>query len=123
MRGNLDGWNNNHILHLVDGIPINDNLYGSAYTWFTPVFTAKTMEVIRGPGSALYGSNAMNGVVQMNTLKAVDLDNPIYTKISLYGSNSSSRHEFMTGSTSDNYDFIMAYSWHQTDDLGPFPRL
>ncbi len=114
-RGNFDGWNNNHILHLVDGIPMNDNLYGSAYTWFTPTFTTKTMEVIRGPGSALYGSNATNGVVQMNTLKAADLAKPINAKVSVAGTDGSSRHEFMTGSTSGDYDFIMAYSYSQTD--------
>ena len=114
-RGNFDGWNNNHILHLVDGVPMNDNLYGSAYTWFTPIFTTKTMEVIRGPGSALYGSNATNGVVQMNTLKAADLDKEIYAKLSIHGSEDTVRREFMTGSVSGDYDFIMAYSNHETD--------
>jgi outer membrane receptor protein involved in Fe transport len=114
-RGNFDGWNNNHILHLVDGVPMNDNLYGSAYTWFTPIFTTKTMEVIRGPGSALYGSNATNGVVQMKTLKASDMDKPIYAKFSLSGTNNTARREFMTGSVSGDYDFIMAYSYHETD--------
>jgi outer membrane receptor protein involved in Fe transport len=74
-RGQFEGWNNNHILHLVDGIPMNDNLYGTAYTWeITPLFLAKNVEILRGPGSALYGSNASNGVVQVNTLSARDLD-------------------------------------------------
>jgi iron complex outermembrane receptor protein len=114
-RGNFDSWSNNHLLHLVDGIPMNDNLYGSAYTWFTPIFTTKTMEVIRGPGSALYGSNATNGVIQMNTLKATDLDKPIYAKLSVGGSESTARYEFMTGSTFGIYDFIMAYSYHETN--------
>ncbi len=114
-RGNFDSWSNNHILHLVDGVPMNDNLYGSAYTWFTPIFTTKTMEVIRGPGSALYGSNATNGVVQMNTFNGADLDKPIYAKVSLYGSEGTSRYEFMTGTTSGDYDFIIAYSQHETD--------
>lgn len=114
-RGNFDSWSNNHILHLIDGVPMNDNLYGTAYTWFTPMFTSKTVEVIRGPGSALYGSNATNGVVQMNTYKAADLEQPIYARLSLYGSEDTSRYEFMTGVTSGDYDFIMAYSQHQTD--------
>jgi outer membrane receptor protein involved in Fe transport len=114
-RGNFDSWSNNHLLHLVDGIPMNDNLYGSAYTWFTPIFTTKTMEVIRGPGSALYGSNATNGVIQMNTLKAADLDKSIYAKLSFSGSDNTARREFMTGSTSGDYDFIMAYSFHETN--------
>jgi outer membrane receptor protein involved in Fe transport len=73
-RGQLEGWNNNHLLLLVDGIPFNDNIYGSAYTWeITPLFLARTVEVVRGPGSALYGSNAMNGVVQLKTVSPGDL--------------------------------------------------
>ncbi len=74
-RGQFEGWNNNHLLHLVDGIPMNDNLYGSAYTWeITPLFVAKNVEVLRGPSSALYGSYATNGAVQVNTLSAAELD-------------------------------------------------
>ncbi|WP_144394886.1 TonB-dependent receptor [Pleionea sediminis] len=115
-RGNFDSWSNNHILHLVDGIPLNDNLYGTAYTWLTPVFFTKTLEVIRGPGSALYGSNATNGVVQMNTFKGADLNGKFYTKFSpLPGSYGTRRMEAMTGTQSGNLDFIMAYSYHQTD--------
>ena len=73
-RGVFEGWNNNHMLLLVDGIPMNDNIYGSAYTSeVTPIFMAKSLEIMRGPGSALYGSNAVNGVVSINTLKAEDL--------------------------------------------------
>lgn len=114
-RGNFDSWSNNHILHLIDGVPMNDNLYGSAYTWLTPIFFSKTIEVIRGPGSALYGSNATNGVVQMNTFKADDLDQPIYAKASLYGSEQTRRYELMTGTTLGDYDFIVAWSKHQTN--------
>jgi len=73
-RGLFEGWNNNHILMLVDGIPMNDNIYGSAYTWeITPLFMAKTVEVVRGPGSALYGSNATNSVVQVKSISAKDI--------------------------------------------------
>jgi len=74
-RGLFEGWNNNHLLHLVDGIPWNDNLYGTAYTWeISPLAMARNVEILRGPGSALYGSNAANGVVQVNTISADDLD-------------------------------------------------
>lgn len=114
-RGNFDSWSNNHILHLIDGVPMNDNLYGSAYTWLIPLFTSKTTEVIRGPGSALYGSNATNGVVQMNTFNGADLAQPVFANISLYGSEGTSRYQLMTGTSSDNYDFIIAYNYHKTD--------
>ncbi len=67
-RGVFEGWNNNHYLLLVDGVPFNDNIYGSAYTWeITPLFLASTVEITRGPGSALYGSNATGGVISLQT--------------------------------------------------------
>ncbi len=73
-RGVFESFPNNHLLHLVDGIPFNDPLYGTAWTWdVTPLFMAKTVEVLRGPGSALYGSNATNGVVHVKSLSAQDL--------------------------------------------------
>jgi outer membrane receptor protein involved in Fe transport len=70
-RGMTEGWNANHMLLLVDGVPINDSESGAMYgSEITPLFFAGTVEVIRGPGSALYGSNAMNGVVAINTVDA-----------------------------------------------------
>src|SRR5882762_987726 len=32
-RGIYEGWNNNHLLMLIDGVPMNDNMYGTAFTW------------------------------------------------------------------------------------------
>ncbi len=73
-RGSFESFPANHLLHLVDGIPMNDPLYGTAWTWdVTPLFMAKTVEVLRGPGSALYGSNATNGVVHVKSVSAQDL--------------------------------------------------
>lgn len=74
-RGLFESFANNHLLHLVDGIPMNDPFYGTAWTWtFTPnLFMAKSVEVLRGPGSALYGSNATSGVVHVKTVSPRDL--------------------------------------------------
>src|SRR5262249_41574154 len=73
-RGFWESWLNNHLLHLVDGLPMNETAYGSALTSeVTPLFMVKDVEILRGPGSALYGSNATNGVVAVTTLSAEDL--------------------------------------------------
>jgi len=52
-------------LILVDGIPFNEG-YSGGVTWSSiPVDAIDRIEVIRGPGSALYGGNAMGGVINI----------------------------------------------------------
>ncbi len=70
-RGLWQGWNNNHLLLLVDGVPMNDNDTATAFTWdITPLFLVKNVELLRGPASSLYGSSAINGVIALNTLSS-----------------------------------------------------
>lgn len=57
------------ILVLKDGIPINDP-YGGAVEWNEiDLRDIERIEIVRGPGSALYGSNAMGGVINLVTRK------------------------------------------------------
>jgi outer membrane receptor for ferrienterochelin and colicin len=59
------------ILIMVDGIPFNDHLYG--YPYFADQFFAETIEkveIIRGPGSAIYGGFAELAVVNIITDKS-----------------------------------------------------
>lgn len=52
-------------LILVDGVPFNEG-YSGGVTWSSiPVDAIERIEVMRGPGSALYGGNAMGGVVNI----------------------------------------------------------
>lgn len=62
---------NDKILLLVDGIPLRDPVYEHAPTDdYLPLENIERVEVLRGPGSALYGTNAYAGVVQLFTRKA-----------------------------------------------------
>jgi len=77
-RGVFESWNNNHMLMLIDGVPMNVAFTGSAMSnEATPLVFAKSLEIIRGPGSALYGSNATNGVISFNSVSAKDLASPV----------------------------------------------
>ncbi|HEV7516496.1 MAG TPA: TonB-dependent receptor, partial [Thermoanaerobaculia bacterium] len=54
-------------LLLWNGMPLNDPYFGGANWQFVPTDGVSRVEVVRGPASALYGSNALGGVVQVLT--------------------------------------------------------
>src|SRR5437762_1147370 len=67
----------NRVLLLIDGQPYNSGDTGGfplspAFDLF-PVQNIKRIEVVRGPGSSLYGENAFWGVVNIVTLSGEDL--------------------------------------------------
>jgi len=61
------GTNSNQTLLLWNGIPLNDPFFGGANWQFVPLEGVDRVEVVRGPFSALYGSDAVGGVVQVLT--------------------------------------------------------
>jgi outer membrane receptor for ferrienterochelin and colicins len=67
---------NTRVLILVDGHDTNDNVYGGAYigTDFpVDVDLIERIEIIRGPGSALYGTSALLGVINVVTKRGRDV--------------------------------------------------
>lgn len=67
---------NTRVLLLIDGHRTNDNTYGQALIGaegLLDVDLIDRVEVIRGPGSSLYGSNAFFAVVNMITKRGRDL--------------------------------------------------
>lgn len=66
--------NNYEILLMVDGVPIKSIVDGSRGVWMPPpVQFIQRIEVIRGPGSALYGADAVSGVINIITKIADDV--------------------------------------------------
>ncbi len=59
------GGESEHVLLLWNGIPLNDPYFGSVNWQLVPTDGVERVEVVRGPFSALYGSNAVGGVVQV----------------------------------------------------------
>ncbi|MFI5378279.1 MAG: TonB-dependent receptor plug domain-containing protein [Tepidisphaerales bacterium] len=67
---------NARILTLVDGRPTRENVYNQTHLdqdFVVPMEAIKRVEIIRGPGSALYGGNAVFGVVNVVTKDGADL--------------------------------------------------
>ncbi len=64
------------ILLMVNSHPLNENFLGGA-TWTHDIISVeniKQIEIIRGPGSALYGANAFSGVINIITKDAEEID-------------------------------------------------
>ena len=72
--------NNPQVLMLVNGIPITNVLWGDrGEVWGgMPLENVARIEVIRGPGSALYGADAFSGVINVITKTAADIKGTEY---------------------------------------------
>lgn len=65
----MRGTNSDHTLVLIDGVPVSSINTGS-YQWENlSLNEIERIEIVRGPRSALYGSEAIGGVIQIFTRK------------------------------------------------------
>lgn len=66
----LRGTNSTQTLVLVDGVKVSSAYFGGVDLVALPVSNVERIEVVRGPFSALWGSEAIGGVVQIFTRRA-----------------------------------------------------
>jgi iron complex outermembrane recepter protein len=71
MRG-LSGKEQARTLVLMDGIPVNKSDGGTVNWNLYDIDNVERIEVIKGPGSSLYGGNAMGGVINIISKKPVE---------------------------------------------------
>ena len=66
---NIRGTESDHVLVLVDGIRIGSATAGLAMFQDLPIDQIERVEIVRGPRSSLYGSEAIGGVIQIFTVR------------------------------------------------------
>lgn len=72
----MRGTNAEHVLVLIDGIKAGSVTLGSTAFELIPVEQIERVEIVRGPQSSLYGSEAIGGVIQIFTRKGKQSDKP-----------------------------------------------
>lgn len=115
LRGVSDIRQGGRLLIMVDGTPINGVMHGSAvfYGATYNLDQVERIEVIRGPGSALYGRNAFSGVVNIITKKATS--NNQFELGTSYGSfNTFDIHSFY-GLKRKNLNAFLSAKYYTTD--------
>lgn len=100
---------NNLILILVDGVQINElnsgGFYGGGQFNLSNV---KQIEVVYGPASALYGTNAFSGVINIITRDPEDMSGPQASV--LIGNFGTRNVDFSLGHYDENYDWGFSVS-------------
>ena len=111
MRGDLLTHNDNHRLVLINGRPFRDvlesGLNSSIYLAF-PVDAIDHVEIIRGPGSVLYGSNAFSGVINVVTKKPIDSSS---RGAALAGSFGTQKYDLSQGNGNDQQGYLISATY------------
>jgi hemoglobin/transferrin/lactoferrin receptor protein len=133
-RPNIRGLEDNRVLQLVDGVRLSDFYNGGGPTNFTmsaPLGASsdflKRVEVLRGPASSLYGSDALGGVVGYLTLDVGDVLAPgekygARAKLSHTGADEGVGGTLLGAWRGEGgWDVLLGYSHkeaHETDNQG-----
>ena len=111
----MRGASSSQVLVLVDGIKINSATLGRAAIQHVPISQIERIEVVRGPRSGLYGSEAIGGVIQIFTKKGAK-HNKVAASVAV-GSNKT-RNASVSHSTSDNNSWLnLSVSKEVTDGI------
>lgn len=106
------------VLFMLNGHPLDHNLNNAGSTYLyddLPVDTVKRIEIVRGPGSALYGANAFVAVVNIITLTAKDIDG--WQASSGFGSFDTQQYRASWGKTFADGDAVLHFNHADTHGI------
>jgi vitamin B12 transporter len=113
----MDGGNSNHTKVLVDGTPVNQPGGLVDFSNFTLDGIDK-IEIVHGAESALYGSDAMDGVIQLFTHRGAT-HKPELTAYAEGGNFATGRGGAELSGLLDRFDYAAGFSDLETQGQGP----
>jgi outer membrane receptor protein involved in Fe transport len=105
-----------HILFLLNGRPTREVMEGGIISDLVesfPIEILERIEIVRGPGSVLYGSNAFSAVVNLITRKADGNDASIRSLVGANGALATSGHVLYKRG---NFSLVAASQIHEAPD-------
>lgn len=118
----LRGANSQQTKVLIDGVPVNDPSNASRLFDFSNLSTdnIERIEVIRGPQSVLYGSDAIGGVVNIITKRG---QGPFTAKVGAMGGTYGTHQETVSASGGDERTYYaLGGSFLKTDGISSASR-
>lgn len=113
VRGFTSSYNQT-VLVLLDGIPQTERVFGDrlALLGIVPLDIIDRVEIMRGPGSALYGADAYSAVVNVVTYRTP----PEKTQVTVgAGSQQTRDARLFGGGRAGNFDVVGALEYRKTD--------
>lgn len=108
----------NKVLMLFDGQPQWAGVFGHSLPDTYVASDIERVEVIRGPGSLLYGSNAMGGVVNIITRQHKMPGRRTQARV-MYGSYNTQKYMVNNGYTVGNFSSFLSINHDRTDGHRP----
>lgn len=114
IRGIHTGFNP-HVLFLMNGQPFTQSYSGGRpFTFTLPVANISRIEIIRGPGSAVYGADAFAGTINIITKDGKDING---TDIGLrYGSFDSTVFWLQHGTVYNGWDLSLSIEYLESEE-------
>lgn len=111
----MRGTNSDHVLVLVDGVKWHSATAGTPAIQDFPVEQIERIEIVRGPRSGLYGSEALGGVIQIFTRKGKQGFTP-YAKLA-YGTHNSKQGAVGVSGGDEQTQFNLSFNHQSTDGI------
>ena len=112
-RGIPSGFGTQRTLVMLDGRPLTDEYLGNVDLAQYPLGGMRRVELVRGPASALYGTNALGGVV--NLIPRRGAATPRTEIVGEFGSFGTGRLALNHGRMIGDLDFFIAAETTKTD--------
>jgi vitamin B12 transporter len=112
----LRGTESNHTLVLIDGVRMNPGTLGGAAIQHIAPEVIERVEIVKGARSALFGTDAIGGVINIITRRAADA----YVETSIGSGSFNSRSGSISGGNhGPGGEFGVTVNWQETDGYAP----